>query len=47
MTWIYLLESIPKKMKIKPPPPFPIFYDHHIDNSHDSHYDLSEEEDGV
>jgi hypothetical protein len=46
MTWIYLLELIPKKMKSKPPRPFPIFYGHYTDNSRDSHCALSEEEEG-
>jgi hypothetical protein len=44
MAWIYLLESIPKKMKSKHLPLFPIFYGHRMDNSHDSHYTLSKEE---
>jgi hypothetical protein len=46
MTWIYLLESIPKN-KIKTSPLFfPIFYGYRTDNSHDSHCALAEEEEG-
>jgi hypothetical protein len=44
MAWIYLLDSIPKKMKSKPPPLFQFFG--HRDNNHDSHCALSEEEEG-
>jgi hypothetical protein len=43
---IYLLELIPQKMKSKHPPLFPNFYGHHTDNSHDSHWALSEDEEG-
>jgi hypothetical protein len=47
MTWIYLLESIPKKMKSKPPPLFPNFYGHRTGNSRDLHCTLSKEEEVV
>jgi hypothetical protein len=33
-------------MKSKPPPLSPFFYGHRMDNSHNSHYALSEEEEG-
>jgi hypothetical protein len=46
MVWIYVLESIPRKMKSKHPPLFPIYYGHRTDNSRDSHCALSEEEEG-
>jgi hypothetical protein len=43
MTWIYLLESNPKKMKSKPPPPFLIFWPPHGQTVM-THYALSEKE---
>jgi hypothetical protein len=46
MSWIYVLVSILKIMKSKPPPLFLIFYGHHIDNTRDSHCAMSQEQDG-
>jgi hypothetical protein len=46
MTWIYLLESITKKMTSKPPPSFSNFLCYRMDNSRDSHCSLSKEEEG-
>jgi hypothetical protein len=45
MTSIYLLESTPKN-EIKTSSSFPLFYGHRTDNCRDSHYALSEEEEG-
>jgi hypothetical protein len=44
MVWIYLLQSIPKKMKSKPPPTFSIFLATIWRNNHDLHCALSEKE---
>jgi hypothetical protein len=46
MTWFYLLESIPNKMETKPPPLFSIFLAIVRTNSRDSHWAMSEEEEG-
>jgi hypothetical protein len=46
MAWIYLLESIPKKRKSKPPPSYSNFLWPPYDNRHNSHCALSEEEEG-